>query len=282
MPSCERLNAQGTSSNLMGTTSGFGSYITLILLSSCAALLLPRQFHMTVVENHDIADLKRAAWLFPLYLILINIFVIPIALAGLAVFPERRHRPGHDACSRCRSSDKAGIVAVIAFLGGFSAATAMVIVDSVAVAVMISNHLVMPIVLRRRAFAGIDPGSFVIGVRRVSIVVVILLGYVYYRASGEAALAAIGLLSFAAIAQVAPAFLGGLIWSRGTALGASVGLDRRVSSPGPIRSFSRASSGMACSGPMSSSPAPSASRRSSPRPCSASTCRSSPMASSGA
>jgi signal transduction histidine kinase len=94
----------------------------------------------------------------------------------------------------------------------------------VAVAVMISNHLVMPIVLRRRAFAGIDPGNFVITVRRVSIVAVTLLAYVYYRGSGEAALAAIGLLSFAAIAQVAPAFIGGLIWTRGTAMGASAGL----------------------------------------------------------
>ncbi|MGF9760497.1 PAS domain-containing hybrid sensor histidine kinase/response regulator [Microvirga sp. 0TCS3.31] len=219
----ERLNAQGTSSDLMGLTSGFGSYITLILLSACATILLPRQFHVTVVENHDISDLKRAAWLFPVYLLLINLFVIPVALAGLAAFPE-------GAVDRDMTvlalplMDKAGILAVIAFLGGFSAATAMVIVDSVAVAVMISNHLVMPIVLRRRAFAGIDPGSFVIGVRRISIIVVILLGYAYYRASGEAALAAIGLLSFAAIAQVAPAFLGGLIWSRGTALGASVGL----------------------------------------------------------
>jgi len=218
-----RLIALGTTDSLIERTSGFGSYITLILLSSCATLLLPRQFHVTVVENHSIRDLKRAAWMFPLYLILINLFVIPIALAGLATFPS-------DGIDRDMTvlalplSDQAGTIAVLTFLGGFSAATAMVIVDSVAVAVMISNHLVMPIVLRRRAFAGVDPGNFVIVVRRISIVFVILLGYAYYRASGEAALAAIGLLSFAAIAQVAPAFLGGLIWSRGTALGASVGL----------------------------------------------------------
>jgi Na+/proline symporter/signal transduction histidine kinase/ActR/RegA family two-component response regulator len=219
----QRLNAQGTTSALMERTSGFGSYITLILLSTCATLLLPRQFHVTVVENHDIADLKRAAWLFPLYLVLINLFVIPVALAGMSAFPEGTIDRDMTVLA-LPLMDKAGTLAVIAFLGGFSAATAMVIVDSVAVAVMISNHLVMPIVLRRRAFSGIDPGGFVIGVRRVSIVLVILLGYAYYRASGEAALAAIGLLSFAAIAQVAPAFLGGLIWSRGTALGASVGL----------------------------------------------------------
>jgi len=219
----ERLISLGTTDSLIERTSGFGSYITLILLSSCATLLLPRQFHVTVVENHSIRDLKRAAWMFPLYLILINLFVIPIALAGIATFPS-------DGIDRDMTvlalplADQAGTIAVLTFLGGFSAATAMVIVDSVAVAVMISNHLVMPIVLRRRAFAGVDPGNFVIAVRRISIVLVILLGYVYYRASGEAALAAIGLLSFAAVAQVAPAFLGGLIWSRGTALGASVGL----------------------------------------------------------
>jgi Na+/proline symporter/signal transduction histidine kinase len=219
----QRLSEQGVNPSLIGQTSGFGSYITLILLSGCAALLLPRQFHMTVVENHAIEDLKRAAWLFPLYLVLINIFVIPIALAGLAIFPEGWIDRDMTVLG-LPLHDQAGIVAIIAFLGGFSAATAMVIVDSVAVAVMISNHLVMPIVLRRRAFAGVDPGSFVIGVRRVSIVAVILFAYIYYRASGEAALAAIGLLSFAAIAQVAPAFLGGLIWSRGTARGANAGL----------------------------------------------------------
>ncbi|QFU15563.1 PAS domain-containing hybrid sensor histidine kinase/response regulator [Microvirga thermotolerans] len=218
-----RLHAQGISASLLERTSGFGSYITLILLSSCAALLLPRQFHMTVVENRAIEDVKRAAWMFPAYLIAINIFVIPIALGGLAVFQEGTVDRDMTVLA-LPLFDGAGKIAIVAFLGGFSAATAMVIVDSVAVAVMISNHLAMPIVLRRRAFAGIDPGSFVLGMRRVSIVLVILLAYAYYRASGEAALAAIGLLSFAAIAQIAPAFLGGLIWSRGTALGASVGL----------------------------------------------------------
>ena len=219
----QQLHGQGTSVNLLERTSGFGSYLTLILLSSCAALLLPRQFHMTVVENRSLEDMKRAAWLFPLYLVLINIFVIPIALGGMAVFPEGAIDRDMTVLALPLFKD-AGTIAVIAFLGGFSAATAMVIVDSVAIAVMISNHLVMPIVLRRRAFSGVDLGGFVLGVRRVSIVVVILLAYAYYRVSGEAALAAIGLLSFAAIAQVAPAFLGGLIWSRGTAFGASAGL----------------------------------------------------------
>jgi signal transduction histidine kinase len=126
----------------------------------------------------------------------------------------------------------AELLALFVFVGGLSAATAMVIVASVALAIMISNHLVMPLLLRGRGVArapgsstaGGDLGTQVLRIRRLAIVVVILLGYAYYRLAGDAALAAIGLLSFAAIAQVAPAFLGGLIWRRGTANGATAGL----------------------------------------------------------
>ncbi|HEY8384082.1 MAG TPA: PAS domain-containing hybrid sensor histidine kinase/response regulator [Microvirga sp.] len=211
-------------------SSDIGSLITLTVLSACAALLLPRQFHMAVVENRGVEDVRRAAWLFPLYLILINLFVIPIALAGLASFPEGHIDRDMTVLALPLHQGAVG-VALAAFLGGLSAATAMVIVESVAVAIMISNHLVLPIMLRRRAYQRsgqrpqpTDLSGFVLGVRRVAIVLVLLLAYAYYRAAGEAALAAIGLLSFAAIAQIAPAFLGGLIWSRGTALGASAGL----------------------------------------------------------
>jgi Na+/proline symporter/signal transduction histidine kinase len=216
-----------------GQTSGLGPFLNLILLAGIASLLLPRQFHMVVVENRAIEDVRRVAWLFPLYLVLINLFVIPLALAGLAVFP-------HGEIDRDMTvlalplRDGAGAIALAAFLGGLSAATAMVIVESVALAIMISNHLVLPVVLRRRRFSGApgeevgrrptDLGRFVLGVRRVAILVVLLLGYAYFRGSGDAALAAIGLLSFAAIAQIAPAFFGGLFWSRGTARGASAGL----------------------------------------------------------
>ncbi|MDQ4059890.1 MAG: PAS-domain containing protein, partial [Pseudomonadota bacterium] len=151
-------------------------------------------------------------------------------LAGLATFPEG-HVDRDMTVLALPIQDGAGGVALAAFLGGLSAATAMVIVESVAVAIMISNHLVMPIVLRRRAYAAAAHGAqatdltgFVLGVRRVAIVLVLFLGYAYYRVAGEAALASIGLLSFAALAQIAPAFVGGLVWSRGTALGASAGL----------------------------------------------------------
>ena len=166
-------------------------FVTLTVLSACASLLLPRQFHMTVVENRAVEDVRRAAWLFPLYLVLINLFVIPIALGGLALFPDGQIDRDMTVLA-LPLRDGARGVALAAFLGGLSAATAMVIVESVAVAIMISNHLVLPIVLRRRAAAAAagratleDLTGFVLGVRRVAIIVVVLLGYAYYRVAGR-------------------------------------------------------------------------------------------------
>ncbi|MCC5977655.1 MAG: hybrid sensor histidine kinase/response regulator [Salinarimonas sp.] len=219
--------------DLLGRTSGAGVFLTIVALSGMAILMLPRQFHVSVVENRSLSDVARAAWLFPLYLILINIFVIPLALAGYATFAPGTLDRDMTVLALPLAAG-AGEMALIAFLGGLSAATAMVIVESVALAIMISNHLVIPLMLRRRGALPEgaaaerslpqDLGGMVLGVRRVAIFVVILLGYVYFRAAGDAALAAIGLLSFAAVAQIAPAFLGGLIWRRGTAAGAVAGL----------------------------------------------------------
>jgi Na+/proline symporter/signal transduction histidine kinase len=227
--------------NIIERTSDIGGYLTLVLLSACAALMLPRQFHMAVVENRDPADVKRAGWMFPLYLIAINIFVVPLALAGEARFANGTIDRDMTVLA-LPLHDGAGLMALVAFIGGLSAATAMVIVDSVALAIMISNDLVMPLVVRRRGLAGGemrdeaarqgkaepglggDLGGLVLIVRRIAIVVVILLAYAYYRAAGAAALASIGLLSFAAVAQIAPAFVGGLVWRRGTARGASAGI----------------------------------------------------------
>lgn len=214
---------------LLGPTSTLPNFLTLILLSSCAALLLPRQFHMAVVENRSPDDVRKAAWLFPLYLIAINVFVVPIALAGLHLLPAEADRDMTVLALPLKQG--AGTIALITFVGGLSAATAMVIVDTVAVSIMVSNHLVLPLMLRRRGFAtegiGGGPhnlGGFVLLSRRVAIVVITLLGYLYYRVAGDRELASIGLLSFAAIAQIAPAFLGGLYWQRGTAAGANAGL----------------------------------------------------------
>ncbi len=219
--------------DLFGRTSEPGAFLTIVALSGMAILMLPRQFHVSVVENRSLSDVARAAWLFPLYLIAINIFVIPLALAGYATFAPGTMDRDMTVLALPLAAGGSGM-ALIAFLGGLSAATAMVIVESVALAIMISNHLVIPLMLRRRGAVPEgasaertlphDLGGMVLGVRRIAIFVVILLGYVYFRAAGDAALAAIGLLSFAALAQIAPAFLGGMIWRRGTAAGAVAGL----------------------------------------------------------
>ena len=200
----------------------------MTVLSLFAILLLPRQFHVGVVENHSEAEIRRAAWLFPLYLVLINLFVVPIATAGLLSFPADADGDMFVLALPLKAHSE--IFALIAFVGGLSAATAMVIVESVALAIMVSNDIVIPLVLKRRA-AGTGPsdaGAQLLMIRRVAIFVILCLAYIYYRSAGPAQLASIGLLSFAAIAQFAPAFLGGLIWRRGNARGAIAGMSAGI------------------------------------------------------
>jgi Na+/proline symporter/signal transduction histidine kinase len=200
--------------------------ITMTLLSTVAIVLLPRQFHVTVVENHSEAEVRRAAWLFPLYLVLINLFVIPIAMAGLMTFAPGSVDSDMFVLALPLSAG-AELLALVAFVGGLSAATAMVIVETVALAIMASNDLVVPWVLKRREaiLSGReDVSAILLTVRRLAIFVILLLAYMYYRTAGDAQLASIGLLSFAAVAQLAPAFFGGLVWRGATARGALAGM----------------------------------------------------------
>ncbi|HTP91081.1 MAG TPA: PAS domain-containing hybrid sensor histidine kinase/response regulator [Xanthobacteraceae bacterium] len=205
-------------------------FCAMTVLSLFAIVLLPRQFHVTVVENHSEAEIRRAAWLFPLYLVLINLFVLPIAMAGLLTFPPGRMDSDMFVLA-LPLAHHSSFMTLIAFVGGLSAATAMVIVESVALAIMVSNDIVMPLVLKRRATLGVQPtdaGAQLLTTRRIAIFVILLLAYIYYRSAGEAQLAAIGLLSMAAVAQFAPALFGGLIWRRGTARGAIAGMSAGI------------------------------------------------------
>ena len=200
--------------------------VAMTLLSFVAFIMLPRQFHVAVVENNNENEIKRAVWLFPAYLVLINLFVVPIALAGLLTFPTGSVDSDMFVLALPLQSGS-NIFTIVAFVGGLSAATAMVIVESVALSIMVSNDLIMPLVLQRREalISGRENvGSLLLTVRRISIFAILLLAYVYYRSAGEAQLASIGLLSFAAIAQLAPAFFGGLVWRRATAAGAIAGM----------------------------------------------------------
>jgi Na+/proline symporter/signal transduction histidine kinase/CheY-like chemotaxis protein len=204
----------------------FDTFVATTLLSFVAIILLPRQFHVAVVENHSESEIKRAAWLFPLYLVLINLFVVPIALAGLLTFPAGTVDSDMYVLALPLQAGS-NLFTIAAFVGGLSAATAMVIVESVALSIMISNDIVMPLVLHRRAAlitGREDVGAILLTVRRMAIFGILLLAYMYYRSAGEAQLFAIGILAFAAIAQLAPAFFGGLLWRRATAAGAIAGM----------------------------------------------------------
>ncbi|MDE2375861.1 PAS domain-containing hybrid sensor histidine kinase/response regulator [Bradyrhizobium sp.] len=207
-------------------TPAIGNFLTMTLLSFCAIMLLPRQFHVSVVENSSDAEVGRARWLFPLYLVAINLFVIPIALAGLITFPFGAVDPDMYVLALPMEGG-AQLLSVAIFVGGLSAATAMVIVECVALSIMVSNDIVVPLVLKRRPegrTGGKDFGDFLLRSRRFAIFAIMVMAYFYYRALGNAQLAAIGLLSFAAIAQLAPSFFGGLLWRRATARGAIGGM----------------------------------------------------------
>ncbi len=206
-------------------SSSLGNFMAMTLLSFFATLLLPRQFHVSVVENSNEAEVTRARWLFPLYLIAINLFVIPIALAGLVTFPFGVVDSDMYVLALPLEAGSP-LVSMIVFIGGLSAATAMVIVECVALAIMVSNDIVVPLVLQRGSpQAGRkDFGRFLLKVRRFAIFSIMVMAYLYYHALGKTHLVAIGLLSFAAIAQLAPSFFGGLIWRRATARGAMGGM----------------------------------------------------------
>ena len=202
-----------------------GRWAGLIFVSAAAVICLPRMFQVMIVEDGEERHMARASWAFPLYLLLMSLFIIPIAVMGLERMPEGSN-PDMFMLTLPLAEGQ-GALAMLAFLGGFSSATSMVIVESIALATMVSNHVVMPIWLRLRPKAAMsgDVRRIVILSRRLAIVAVLTLGYLYYRLSGgSAALAAIGLIAFVGVAQVLPVLVGGLYWRGATRAGAVVGL----------------------------------------------------------
>ncbi len=201
-------------------------WMTMTFLAGAAFLCLPRMFHVMVVENVDERQLATASWAFPLYLFLMSLFVVPIAVAGLSHLPDDAN-PDLFVLTVPLAFDQNGL-AMLAFLGGFSSATSMVIVAAIAVSTMVSNHIVIPLWLRSSgpgaAMSG-DLRQVALVARRLAIAAILMLGFLYYRLSGGgAALAAIGLISFAGVAQVLPAMLGGLFWRAATRVGAAAGV----------------------------------------------------------
>jgi len=204
-----------------------GRWVSLIFLAAAAFLCLPRMFQVLVVENPDERSLHFASWAFPLYMMLMCIFVLPIAVIGLNIMPLGAN-PDLFVLTLPLSYGENGL-AVLSFLGGFSSATSMVIVASLALATMVSNHIVAPLWLQSGRDQGAsqsgDVRRVIVRTRRISIAAVLALGYVYYRVSGGGtALAAIGLVSFTGAVQVLPVMLGGIFWRGATRHGAVAGL----------------------------------------------------------
>lgn len=201
-------------------------WIGLIFVSAAAFLCLPRMFQVLVVENSDERTVSTASWAFPAYLLLMSLFVVPIAVVGLDLMPEGAN-PDLFVVTLPLSQGREGL-AILAFLGGFSSATSMVIVATLALATMVSNHIVVPGWLNARtpgATISGDVRGVVVMSRRISIGVILALGYIYFRLSGGgAALAAIGLVSFVGVAQVLPAMIGGVFWRGANRWGAGAGI----------------------------------------------------------
>ncbi len=216
-------------SDLADWTARPGRWAGLIFVSGAAVICLPRMFQVLVVENSDERHLATASWAFPAYLMAMCVFVVPIAATGLARMPAGSN-PDLFVLTLPLAEGQGGL-ALLAFLGGFSSATSMVIVASVALATMLSNHVVMPLWLaitergHGRASLSGDVRRVVLRARRLSILGVLAMGYLYFRATGgTAALASIGLISFVGLAQVLPALAFGLFWTGATRTGAAAGI----------------------------------------------------------
>ena len=194
----------------------------MLLISMMAVMFLPRQFHVLVVQNPRERDVNAVAWSFPLYLLLINLFVLPIAFAGLLVFPESRAQADSFILRLPLHFDN-HLISVVVFLGGFSAATAMIVVESLALSKMVTNDIILPMLLRRRQLE--DIYWVTLFYTRLAMLVIVGFGFAWARMErGQLLLVEMGLLSFIAVSQCAPAILLGLYWRRGNCRGAAAGI----------------------------------------------------------
>lgn len=206
-----------------GLTLGF---FTKTLLAAVAIFLLPRQFHVTFVENQHPQQLYQARFFLVMYLIAVTLVVPPIAMAGLQIFPNSTQH-ADSFVLQIPSAMQWDFLTGLVFVGGFSAATSMIIIATLALGIMISNDVVMPAILRRRQHQGFghDYSQLILRVRRAMILLVMVLSYGFYSVfARHYELAETGLLAFALVIQLAPAVIGGLYWRRGHAFGVYAGL----------------------------------------------------------
>lgn len=207
--------------------NGMGEWFWVSSLSALAIVLLPRQFHVAVVENAEEEHVRKAMWVFPTYLFLINLFVLPLAVAGLLTFGSGNFDPDYFILELPMHFQMPGL-ALLVFIGGISAATSMIIVETLALSTMFTNHLLFPLLVGVESIQDkIGPRVPAIGLwsRRIAIVAVLVLSYLYYlNLSQVYSLVSIGLISFVSVAQFGPALLGGMFWKKGTRAGALSGI----------------------------------------------------------
>lgn len=206
-----------------------GSYITwtsMMILAMSAIIFLPRQFQVLVVENNDEKHLVTATWLFPLYLLVINIFVLPIMFSGKLLFGNTVEAETFILAIPLYF-DQTNLGLFI-FLGGFSAAASMIVIETIALSTMLSNNIAMPVLLSVNKFSFSESGSVsrnVLNIRRLCIILICLAAYVFDKlVAQKISLVSIGLISFAAVIQLAPAVIGGLYWKQGSRKGAIAGI----------------------------------------------------------
>lgn len=207
--------------HLLSLGVGYTEWFALNFLCMMAIIFLPRQFHMAVVENYNVEHITKAVWLFPLYLFLINIFVLPIAYGGLLLGGSFKEADYFVLTLPLNQDQK--YLSLFVFIGGFSAATAMVIVESLALSTMVMNSIAMPALLKFQKSPKFP--AIILNIKRLVVLLVIFLGYLVALTIGDLyALVDIGLKSFVAVSIFAPPFLLGLYWKRGTKMGAIAGL----------------------------------------------------------
>lgn len=211
----------------IGNKTSYSSWVGLMVISMLSVVFLPRQFQVSVVENISEKHLSKASWLFPLYLLVINIFVLPIALGGKLIFFDG----SIDADTYVLALPlhyHQNILSLFVFLGGFSAASSMIIVETIALSTMISNNIATPLFLSAQNFKLNNDGTLsksILNIRRFSIIGILLLAYVYDKTIAHYfSLVSIGLVSFTAVAQFAPALIGGIYWKDANKNGAMVAI----------------------------------------------------------
>ncbi|MFY7741332.1 MAG: ATP-binding protein [Flavobacterium sp.] len=212
--------------NTVHGLEGGMNWMMLIILSFFSIFLLPRQFHMSIVENNREKHIQTAIWLFPLYLLLFNLFVYPIAWGGNILFEGKDVNPDMFSLLIPQLFDNT-FMTVLVFLGGFSAAISMIVVSSITLSTMLSNNLLIPYgVLGSLQKDNQESNSErIVNIRRIGIFLMIILAFIYYRYFiMDFSLVSVGMISFVIVAQLGPAFFGAIFWKRGSLNGAVAGI----------------------------------------------------------